>query len=84
LLRKASVDDVTKLGTDVTSVKTDLDTTNNNLAITQGRVRHPDSRKNHDDVEELRRMGDRDYYEFTIDKKDQRKKVETRSSNFAE
>ena len=31
--------------------------------------------KNHDEIEELRRMGDRDYYEFTIDKKNQRKKV---------
>jgi hypothetical protein len=74
LATKASVDDVTKLGTDVTGVKTDLDATNNNLTITQGEFGTLIA-KNHDEVEELRRMGDRDYYEFTIDKKDQREKV---------
>jgi hypothetical protein len=31
--------------------------------------------KNHDEVEELRRLGERDYYEFTIDKKNTREKV---------
>ncbi len=31
--------------------------------------------KNHDEIEELRRLGERDYYEFTIDKKNQREKV---------
>jgi hypothetical protein len=31
--------------------------------------------KNHDEIEELRRMGERDYYEFTIDKRNQREKV---------
>ena len=31
--------------------------------------------KNHDEMEELRRLGERDYYEFTIDKKNQREKV---------
>jgi hypothetical protein len=74
LATKASVDDVTKLGIDVTGVKTDLETTDNNLTITKGEFGTLIA-KNHDEVEELRRMGDRDYYEFTIDKKDQRKKV---------
>jgi len=31
--------------------------------------------KNHDEVEELRRLGERDYYEFTINKKNTREKV---------
>ena len=31
--------------------------------------------KNHDEIEELRRLGERDYYEFTIDKKNTREKV---------
>jgi len=31
--------------------------------------------RNHDEVEELRRLGERDYYEFTIDKKNTREKV---------
>jgi hypothetical protein len=74
LATKASADDVTKLGTDVTGVKTDLETTNNNLTTTKGEFGTLVA-KNHDEIEELRRMGDRDYYEFTIDKKNQRTKV---------
>jgi len=74
LATKASVDDVNKLGTDVTGVKGDLETTKNNLNMTRGEFGTLIA-KNHDEVEELRRLGDRDYYEFTIDKKDQRQKV---------
>jgi hypothetical protein len=74
LATKASVDDVNKLGTDVTGVKTDLDTTKNNLNMTRGEFGTLIA-KNHDDVEELRRLGERDYYEFTIDKKNTREKV---------
>lgn len=74
LATKASVDDVSKLGTDVTGVKTDLETTKNNLNMTRGEFGTLIAR-NHDEVEELRRLGDRDYYEFTIDKKDTREKV---------
>ncbi|MGA2509092.1 MAG: hypothetical protein ABSG27_02600, partial [Candidatus Acidiferrales bacterium] len=67
LATKASVDDVNKLGTDVTGVKTDLETTKNNLNMTRGEFGTLIA-KNHDEVEELRRLGERDYYEFTIDK----------------
>ena len=74
LATKASVDDVNKLGTDVTGVKTDLDSTKNSLNITRGEFGTLIA-KNHDDVEELRRLGERDYYEFTIDKKNTREKV---------
>jgi len=74
LATKASVDDVNKLGTDVTAVKTDLDATKNNLNLTRGEFGTLIA-KNHDEVEELRRLGERDYYEFTIDKKDTREKV---------
>ncbi len=74
LATKASVDDVNKLGTDVTAVKTDLDTTKNNLNLTRGEFGTLIA-KNHDEVEELRRLGERDYYEFTIDKKNTREKV---------
>ncbi len=74
LATKASVDDVNKLGTDVTGVKTDLDATKNNLNLTRGEFGTLIA-KNHDEVEELRRMGERDYYEFTIDKKNTREKV---------
>src|SRR3984957_6221245 len=74
LATKASVDDVNKLGTDVTGVKGDLENTKNNLNMARGEFGTLIA-KNHDEIEELRRLGDRDYYEFTIDKKDQRQKV---------
>ena len=74
LATKASVDDVNKLGTDVNGVKADLDTTKNNLQMARGEFGTLIAR-NHDEVEELRRLGERDYYEFTIDKKNSREKV---------
>jgi hypothetical protein len=74
LATKASADDVNKLGTDVNGVKTDLDTTKNNLQMARGEFGTLIAR-NHDEVEELRRLGERDYYEFTIDKKNSREKV---------
>lgn len=82
---KASVDDMNKIGTDVTGVKTDLDTTKNNMNMMHGEFGTLIA-KNHDEVEELRRLGERDYYEFTINKKNTREKVgnvmvELRSTN---
>jgi hypothetical protein len=74
LATKASVDDVNKVGSDVTGVKTDLETTKNNLTLARGEFGTLIA-KNHDEIEELRRLGERDYYEFTIDKKNEREKV---------
>ena len=74
LATKASVDDVNKLGTDVNGVKTDLEATKNNLNMARGEFGTLIA-KNHDEIDELRRLGERDYYEFTIDKKNQREKV---------
>jgi uncharacterized protein YhaN len=74
LATKASVDDVNKLGTDVTGVKGDLDATKNSLNLARGEFGTLIA-KNHDEIDELRRLGERDYYEFTIDKKDTREKV---------
>jgi len=74
LATKASVDDVSKIGTDVNGVKTDLDATKNNLQMARGEFGTLIAR-NHDEVEELRRLGERDYYEFTIDKRNSREKV---------
>src|SRR4029077_9995468 len=74
LATKATVDDVNKLGTDVTGVKTDLDSTKNSLNMTRGEFGTLIA-KNHDEVEELRRLGERDYYEFTISEKNKREKV---------
>jgi hypothetical protein len=74
LATKASVDDVNKIGTDVNGVKGDLDATKNNLQMARGEFGTLIAR-NHDEVEELRRLGERDYYEFTIDKRNSREKV---------
>jgi hypothetical protein len=74
LATKASTDDVSKLGTDVNGVKTDLDATKNNLQMARGEFGTLIAR-NHDEVEELRRLGERDYYEFNIEKKNAREKV---------
>ena len=83
LATKASSDDVTKLGTDVngvktdvSGVKTDLDTTKNSLEMAKGEFGTLIAR-NHDEVEQLRRLGERDYYEFTLAKKGQKEKVGT-------
>jgi hypothetical protein len=74
LATKASVDDVNKVGADVNGVKSDLDSTKNNLQMARGEFGTLIAR-NHDEVEELRRLGERDYYEFNIAKKNSREKV---------
>jgi len=74
LATKASIDDMNKIGTDVNGIHTDLEATKSNLTLTRGEFGTLIA-KNHDEVEELRRLGERDYYEFTIDKKNTREKV---------
>jgi hypothetical protein len=74
LATKAGVDDLNKVSGDVGAVKSDLDTTKNNLQMTRGEFGTLIAR-DHDDIETLRRLGERDYYEFTIDKKGTREKV---------
>lgn len=74
LATKASVDDVNKVGSDVTAVKSDLETEKNNLQMARGEFGTLIA-KNHDEINELRRLGERDYYEFTINKKGEREKV---------
>jgi len=74
LATKDGVDDLNKVSGDVGAVKSDLDTTKNNLQMTRGEFGTLIAR-DHDDIETLRRLGERDYYEFTIDKKGTREKV---------
>jgi hypothetical protein len=74
LATKANADDVRKIGVDVDGVKSDLETTKNGLNMTRGEFGTLIA-KNHDEIEELRRVGDRDYYEFTINKKGRRERV---------
>jgi hypothetical protein len=70
LAAKASVDDVNKLGGDVTGVKNDLEDTKTKLERATGDMGVMSGliARNHDDLEELKRKGDRNYYEFTVNK----------------
>ena len=70
LASKASTDDVTKLNGDVSGVKNDLDATNSKLDRATGDMGVMSGliARNHDDLEELKRKGDRNYYEFTVQK----------------
>ena len=74
LATKASSDDVNKLGGDVTGVRTDLDATKNNLEMARSEMGTLIAR-NHDEIDQLRRMGQRDYYEFTVTRKGGAQKV---------
>jgi hypothetical protein len=74
LATKASVDDLNKVNGDVNGVKGDLEATKNNLQMTRGEFGTLIAR-DHDDIETLRRLGERDYFEFTIDKRGTRSKV---------
>jgi small-conductance mechanosensitive channel len=74
LAAKASNDDVTKLGGDVTGVKNDLDATKNNLQMARSEMGTLIAR-NHDEIDQLRRMGQRDYFEFTVTRKAGAQKV---------
>lgn len=74
LATKASADDVNKLNGDVTGVKGDLENTKNNLQMARSEMGTLIAR-NHDEIDQLRRMGQRDYYEFTISRKGGAQKV---------
>ena len=74
LATKASTDDVSKLNGDVNGVKTGLDATNNNLQMARSEMGTLIAR-NHDEIDQLRRMGQRDYYEFSVTKKGGTQKV---------
>jgi len=68
LAGKANAEDVTKLSGDVTGVRTDLDATNSSLQMAKSEMGTLIAR-NHDEIDQLRRMGQRDYFEFTVARK---------------
>ena len=74
LASKANNDDVTKLNGDVTGVKSDLDATKSNLQMARSEMGTLIAR-NHDEIDQLRRMGQRDYFEFTVSRKGGAQKV---------
>ena len=68
LATKANTDDVNKLNGDVSGVKTDLDATKNSIQMARSEMGTLIAR-NHDEIDQLRRMGQRDYFEFTVTRK---------------
>jgi len=74
LATKASSDDVKTVDTKVASVSTDLDKTKSDLNMTRSELGTLIAR-NHDEIDVLRRQGERDYTEFTITGKNQPQKV---------
>lgn len=85
LAAKASTDDVKNLSGDVSGVRTDLENTKQNLQMAKGELGTLIAR-NHEEIEQLRRLGQRDYFEFTLDGKGIREKlgsimVELRGTN---
>jgi hypothetical protein len=74
LAAKANADDVNKLNTDVSGVRSDLDATKNNLQMARSEMGTLIAR-NHDEIDQLRHMGTRDYFEFTVTRKAGAQKV---------
>ena len=74
LAAKASNDDVNKLNGDVTGVKGDLDATKNSIQMARSEMGTLIAR-NHDEIDQLRRMGQRDYFEFALTRKSGPQKV---------
>ena len=74
LAGKANLDDVKSLGGDVNGVKSELESAKNNLDMTRTEFGTLIAR-NHDEIDQLRRVGERDYFEFTLTGKGNRSKV---------
>ncbi len=74
LATKATHDDVKAVDGQVTVVRTDLDSTKKDLQMARSEMGTLIA-KNHDDIETLRRLGERDYTEFTIATKNTPQKV---------
>jgi chromosome segregation ATPase len=74
LATKASQDDVKTVDTRVTGVSNDLDKTKTDLNMARSELGTLIAR-NHDEIDVLRRQGERDYIEFTIAGKNKPQKV---------
>ncbi len=75
--QKESEEKIGAVATDVTGAKKDIETTRTDLEATKTKLDRAAGdmgvmsgliARNHDDLEELKRRGDRNYYEFTIQK----------------
>jgi chromosome segregation ATPase len=85
LASKASSEEVKTLSGDISGVRADVESTSQNLQMAKGELGTLIAR-NHDEIDQLRRLGQRDYFEFTLDGKGKREKlgsvsVELRATN---
>ena len=76
-VQKESDEKIGAVATDLGGAKKDLETTRSDLDTTKGKLASMQGdegvmsgliARNHDDLEELKRRGDRNYYEFTVPK----------------
>src|ERR1700738_1644296 len=74
LATKATSDDVKTVDTKVVGVKTDLDATREDLKMARSEMGTLIAR-NHDEIDQLRRLGEREYVEFTVVGKNKPQKV---------
>jgi chromosome segregation ATPase len=74
LATKAATDDLKNVDTKVVGVRSDLDTTREDLKMARSEIGTMIAR-NHDEIDQLRRLGERDYVEFTIAGKNKPQKV---------
>jgi len=74
LATKATSDDVKTVDTKVIGVKSDLDATRDDLKMARSEMGTLIAR-NHDEIDQLRRMGEREYVEFSISGKNKPQKV---------
>src|SRR6266705_2159506 len=74
LATKASADDLNAVNGSVNNVKTDLEGTKSDLKMARSELGTLIAR-NHEEIDVLRRMGERDYVEFTLSGKNKPQKV---------
>jgi len=74
LATKAATDDLKNVDSKVGVVRTDLDSTREDLKMARSEMGTLIAR-NHDEIDQLRRLGERDYIEFTIAGKNKPEKV---------
>jgi len=74
LATKATTDDLTATNGNVTGVRTDLEGTKNDLKMARSEMGTLIAR-NHDEIDQLRRLGEREYVEFSIEGRRKPQKV---------
>jgi hypothetical protein len=83
-VKKENQEQIGAVATEVGGAKKDIEATRNDLEATKGALQRAQGdmgvmsgliARNHDDLEELKRRGDRNYYEFTLTKSKHPEKV---------